>query len=151
MKYSEKISNKLNDLLEKNYDAEKGYTLAKDKIENPTLETFFKNMAAQRNKFGNELKKEIMEYGQLPNKDGSIHGNLHRAWMNLTATLSTDESERMLEEVERGEKASLRDYDEVLKEDDLSLFPSTKTLLERHRNTIANALTTADIYEEVLS
>lgn len=151
MKYSEKISNKLNDLLEKNYDAEKGYTLAKEKIENPTLETFFKKMAAQRNTFGNELKKEIMEYGQLPNKGGSVKGDLHRAWMNLTATLSGDESERMLKEVERGEKASLNDYDAVLKEDDLSIFPSTKALLERHRNTIANALSTADIYEEVVS
>lgn len=151
MKYSEKISNKLNDLLEKNYDAEKGYALAKDKIDDKNLQTFFGKMAAQRNEFGNELKEEIMSYGQLPNKGGSIQGDLHRAWMNLTATLSSDENERMLEEVERGEKASLKDYDEVLKEDDLSLFPSTKTLLEQHRNRIANALSTADIYDEVLS
>ena len=28
MKYSEKISNRLNNLLEKNYDAEKGFKLA---------------------------------------------------------------------------------------------------------------------------
>ena len=151
MKYSEKISNKLNDLLEKNYDAEKGYVLAKDKIENPSLESFFRDMADLRNKFGRELKKEIKEYGRLPNEDGSIKGDLHRAWMNLTTTLSSNETERMLEEVERGEKASLKDYDEVLKEDNLTLFPSTKALLERHRNSIASALQTADIYEEMVS
>lgn len=151
MKYSERISKKLNDLLEKNYDAEKGYVLAKDKIERPSLETYFRNMANQRNKFGRELKKEILEYGQLPNKDGSIRGSLHRAWMNLTSALDSNENERMLKEVERGEKASLEDYDEVLKEEDLKLFPSTKAILEQHRKAIANALQTADSYEEMVS
>lgn len=151
MKYSEKISKKLNDLLEKNYDAEKGYTLAKDKIERPSLETFFRNMANQRNKFGRELKKEILEYGQLPNENGSIQGSLHRAWMNLTSAMSSNENERLLKEVERGEKASLEDYDAILNEEDLKLFPSTKAVLEQHRNVIANALQTADSYEKMVS
>lgn len=32
MKYTEEVANKLNELLEKNYDAEAGYKLAKDNV-----------------------------------------------------------------------------------------------------------------------
>ena len=38
MKYSEKISKELNELLEKNYDAEKGYKFAAEKAEDADLQ-----------------------------------------------------------------------------------------------------------------
>lgn len=37
MKYSEKITNKLNDLLTKTYDAGKGFKLAQEKVDNLTI------------------------------------------------------------------------------------------------------------------
>lgn len=40
MSYSEEVSNKLNELLEKNYDAEKGYKLAAQKVKNERLKAF---------------------------------------------------------------------------------------------------------------
>lgn len=43
MKYSEKISNRLNNLLEKTYDAEKGYKLGAEKVENPSIKRFLEN------------------------------------------------------------------------------------------------------------
>lgn len=46
MKYSEKISNKLNELLVKNYGAEKGYLNAIDNIDNDRLKIFFKRRAS---------------------------------------------------------------------------------------------------------
>ena len=40
MKFTEEVAKKLNNLLEKNYDAEKGYQDAAERIENPTMKDF---------------------------------------------------------------------------------------------------------------
>ncbi|MBT8290907.1 MAG: PA2169 family four-helix-bundle protein, partial [Muriicola sp.] len=60
MKYSEKISNKLNDLLILTYDAKRGYSLAAEKVENPAVKSFLEDKANQRFNFGQELKSEIL-------------------------------------------------------------------------------------------
>ncbi|MGB5818549.1 MAG: PA2169 family four-helix-bundle protein [Saonia sp.] len=151
MKYSEKISNKLNELLTKTYDAEKGYTLAQDKVENPSVKSFLNDKVQQRYNFGHELKSEIMEYGQLPEKGGSIKGDVHRTWMNLTATLSNDSTERILEEVIRGEKASLEEYNDILNDSDMVLPPSTEKILTKQRDAIKEALDVAILQEELVS
>ncbi len=48
MKYTENISNRLNDLLEKTYDAEKGYKLAADEAKAPYVKDFLKDKEKQR-------------------------------------------------------------------------------------------------------
>lgn len=151
MKYSEKISNRLNDLLTKTYDAEKGYKLAQDKVDNPTVKKFLADKVQQRYNFGHELKREIQTYGELPDKGGSTKGDLHRTWMSLSASLSSNSTERILEEVERGEKASLEEYNEILKDDNMELAPTTQEILIKHRNQIESALNNARIYEEAIS
>lgn len=151
MKYTEKISNRLNDLLTKTYDAEKGYKLAQDKVENPTIKKFLGDKVQQRYNFGHELKKEIQTFSQLPEKGGSAKGDLHRTWMNLTTTFTSNDTERILEEVERGEKASLNEYDEILNDKEMVLAPSTENMLTKHRNEIKSALENAKIYEEAVS
>ena len=151
MTYSEKVSNKLNDLLIKNYDAEKGYQLAAERVEIPSIRMFLKDKIGQRQNFAFELKKEITEYGNLPEKDGSVTGDFHRAWMNLLTTFTGNESERILEEVERGEKASLKEYNEILNDSDMALPTSTEKILTNHRNAIQAALHTARVYEELVS
>ena len=149
MKYSEKISNGLNSLLLKNYDAEKGFKLAMDKIDNLTIHKFLKDRAAQRGKFAQELKSEIMQYGEFPEKDGSLKGDLHRAWMNLKSAVASNEKDQLLEEVERGEKASLEEYNEILNDKEVVLPPSTESMLERHRDAIKSSLTIANIHERI--
>ncbi|MFS4466730.1 ferritin-like domain-containing protein [Maribacter sp. 2210JD10-5] len=151
MKYSEKISNRLNDLLTRTYDAEKGYKLAQDKVDNPSIKKFLGDKVQQRYNFGHELKNEISSFGQLPDKGGSFKGDVHRTWMNLTATLSSDETEKILEEVERGEKASLEEYNEILNDSDIVLAPSTENMLRKHRNAIQAALNTNKMYDELVS
>ncbi|PIB28865.1 ferritin-like domain-containing protein [Maribacter sp. 4G9] len=151
MKYSEKISNRLNNLLTRTYDAEKGYKLAQDKVDNPTVKKFLADKVQQRYNFGHELKKEIQTFGELPEKGGSIKGDLHRTWMNFTTTFTSDDTERILEEVERGEKASLEEYNEIINDDDMALAPSTENMLKKHRNEIKEALNNAKTYEEAVS
>lgn len=149
MKYSGKISNRLNNLLIKNYDAEKGFKLALEKIDNPTTNKFLKDRSEQRGEFARELKAEILQYGELPENDGSVKGDMHRAWMNLKAAVASNEKKQLLEEVERGEKASLEEYNEILYDRGLVLPPSTESMLKRHRDAIKSSLTLANIHEQL--
>ncbi|MCL5245632.1 PA2169 family four-helix-bundle protein [Cellulophaga sp. 20_2_10] len=151
MKYTEKITNRLNSLLEKTYDAEKGYKLGVEKVENPSVKRFLENKIEQRYNFGHQLKSEILAYGELPEKGGSLKGDLHRTWMNLTATLASNEDETILNEVERGEKSFIEEYDEILKDKDMVLAPSTENLLIAQRDSVQSSLNTAKVYQEMVS
>ncbi len=153
MKYSEKISNKLNELLTRTYDAEKGYKMAQDKIDTKftSVRDFIGQRIQQRYNFGHELKAEITEYGELPEKGGSLKGDLHRTWTNLTAEISSNETERVLAEIERGEKASLKEYNAILNDSDMVLPPSTRNLLTKQRDAIKESLETSKVYEELVS
>lgn len=151
MKYNEAISNRLNDLLEKTYDAEKGYKLAADQAKGAHVKEFLEDKVKQRRAFGFELKSEITEYGEIPEKGGSVSGDLHRVWMKLKPLMSSEKTEKILEEVERGEKASLEEYNDILKSSQMRLPPSTERLLIRQRDAIKAALNTSKMYEELLS
>ena len=151
MKYSEKVTNKLNELLEKTYDAERGYKLAVDKVEEPTIKKFLNDRVQQRYNFGHQLKKEIAEFGKLPEKGGSFKGDLHRVWMNLTASLSPNETERILNEVERGERASLNDYNDILNNSDFQLPMSTENMLKEQRDAIEESIRATQRFEAVVS
>ncbi|MEF3077863.1 ferritin-like domain-containing protein [Winogradskyella poriferorum] len=149
MKYEKKISDKLNELLVKNYDAEKGYINAISEVDNVSVKNFFKNMAEQRSKFARQLRTEIITYGEIPEDSGSFKGTMHRNWMSLRATFSSNNEETILEEALRGEKASLDEYNELLSNNN---FPSRLIeLLREQRNSIEAAINSVKLYEEVLS
>lgn len=147
MKYTEKISNKLNELLEKNYDAEKGYLNAADNVDNAKLKIFFKNRASERSLFAKDLRTEILSYGQIPENDGSFKGAIHRNWMTLKSLFSSNDEEAILEESLRGERASLDEYKEILKED--AFAPSTRKMLEEQQQKIQAAINLLMVKEEL--
>ncbi len=149
MKYEKIISEKLNELLIKNYDAEKGYINAMKDVENVNVKEFFKTRAEERARFARQLRTEILTYGEIPEDSGSIKGLMHRNWMSLKATFSSNNEETILEEALRGEKASLDDYNELLSNNN---FPSRLIeLLREQRNSIEAAINSVKMYEEVVS
>ncbi|PQJ80593.1 ferritin-like domain-containing protein [Polaribacter porphyrae] len=147
MKYTEKISNKLNELLEKNYDAEKGYLNSAENVDSPRLKIFFKNRASERSQFAKDLRTEILSYGQIPEDDGSFKGTMHRNWMSLKSLFSSNDEEAILEEAIRGEKASFDEYCEILKEDNFT--PSTRKMLENQKQQIQSAINSLMVKEEL--
>ncbi len=149
MKYSEEISNKLNELLVKNYDAEKGYLNAIDNIDSDRLKMFFKKRASERSEFAKELRTEILQYGEIPEDSGSLKGTLHRNWMTLKSVFSSNNEEAILEEAIRGEKASLEDYNQLITEPNMP--PSIDKLLLKHKNAIQSAINTEKVQEELVS
>ena len=138
MKYTEDVAKKLNSLLEKNYDSEKGYKMAAENVKNPQLKEFFNQRAQERYDFGHELKSEIKSFGQEPDKGTSLKADMHRGWMDIKTSLSSDNEEAVLEEAVRGEKAAVEEYNEVLKSEEIP--PSTGNVLMKQRNSITDAL-----------
>ena len=138
MNYSEKVSKKLNMLLEKNYDAEKGYKNAAENAQDKQLKVFFSERAQERYDFGHELKTEIRNFGENPDKGSSLAGDAHRTWMNLKTSLSSNKEDAALEEAVRGEKVAVDEYEDVLKDPEIP--PTTANLLMKQRNGIVAAL-----------
>ena len=151
MEYTVEMSNKLNELMEKTYDAEKGFKQAAENVNNPVIQKFFKERANQRYDFGHELKKEIRAIGQDPDKGGSTKGTLHRNWMNLRSYFESNNEEAMLNEVERGEKEAINTYNDIINDKKFVLPPSTENLLMKQRNAIRETLDTASVYENAVS
>jgi uncharacterized protein (TIGR02284 family) len=145
--YTEEVGEKLNDLLEKTYDAEKGFKKAAENTEHGNLKAYFNRKAQERYNFGHELKQEISQYGQEVDKGGSATGAVHRTWMDVKAFFSADDAESMLEEAIRGEKASVDEYSDVL--GDTTLPPSTEQLLIQQRNKIREGLATIKRLEDL--
>ena len=148
MKYTEEISNKLNELLEKNYDAEKGYIDATKNVESNNLKMFFKRRATERSEFAKELRTEILQYGEIPTNSGSFKGALHRNWMNLKSTFASNE-EAVLEEAIRGEEASLEEYNNLIAERNLP--PTIDGLIAKHKIAIQSAINTEKAKLELVS
>ncbi|MDO6492257.1 MAG: PA2169 family four-helix-bundle protein [Cellulophaga sp.] len=145
--YTEQVGTKLNNLLEKTYDAEKGYKKAAENTDHNALKTYFNKRSQERYDFGHQLKSEIARFGEKPEKGGSITGTMHRAWMDTKAFFADQEAEAMLEESIRGEKAAVEEYESVL--NDTTLPSSTASVLLTQMNTIKSELNTIKFLEDI--
>lgn len=128
----------LNELLEKNLDAEKGYKESAEKVDNAQLASFMRTAATTRGQFAQELRGEVVSLGGDPTESTSAASDLHRTWINLKDAFSSDDNESVLEECIRGEKAALEDYDEAIKS---GVLPhSSQAIIEKQRIQINEAL-----------
>ena len=110
---------------------------------------FFKRRASERSEFAKELRTEILQYGEIPEDSGSFKGAMHRNWMTLKSTFSSNNEEAILEEAIRGEQASLEEYKDMLKERNMP--PSIDALLLKHKNAIQAAINIEKVQEELIS
>ncbi|WP_027126859.1 ferritin-like domain-containing protein [Gelidibacter mesophilus] len=134
----DKLVDQLEEILEKNRDAEKGYKKAAENAKNPSLKTFFADRARDRASFNAQLKREmVVNYDDIDD-EGSFTGTIHRAWMDVKALFSADNDESMLEEAIRGEKASVEEYEEVLK--DSNLPASIATIVRQQKMKVQEDL-----------
>jgi len=145
--FSDDTESKLNGLLERLYDAEKGFRKAADNVDSSTLNSFFLKKAEERLTFITEMRKELLDNGcEIKEHSGSSAGSVHRAWMDTKALFSSDDEESMLEEVQNGEKAAIKDYNDVLEDNKLPL--TTESILKKQRDAIEESYKRADYLEE---
>ncbi|MEO9892032.1 PA2169 family four-helix-bundle protein [Aurantibacter sp.] len=145
--YTETVGNKLNKLLDKTKDAEKGFKKAAEHADSENLASYFNRKSTERKTFGNELKMEIISFGEQIDKSGSAAGVLHRGWMDVKAWFAGNSDEAMLEEAITGERAAVDEYKDVLME--TSLPRSTTDLLTQQMSKITSDLTTIKRLEDI--
>lgn len=129
----------LNELLSLSRDAQKGYTDTYMHVSNKALHEWMRKHSEQRKQFTDELAAEIKRLGGDPDKDTSLLGELHRLWIDIKGSASSDDAEAMLEECERGEEKAVEEYGEML-EEHADMPASTRSLLVRQKSQIQTAL-----------
>ena len=112
----------LQGFLIKNYDAEKAYTKAMTNAKSPALKCFLQQQAAQRRRFANTIANRLRQLNESPIESGSITRRLYRTWVTIKSSVAGNKDEMVLKEVIMGEKASMKDYQDVLKNNTLPLI-----------------------------
>ncbi|MDN3724242.1 PA2169 family four-helix-bundle protein [Aequorivita sp. SDUM287046] len=143
----DKLVDNLQGLLEKNYDAEKGFTKAMKDAKNPRLKSFLQQQAAQRSRFTTELTQAIRNLNEEPKESGSFTGDLHRLWIDIKSSVAGNEDEAVLEECIRGEKASWEEYQEKLKNENFP--PNISQVVQKQATEIHNTLNRVKTLEDL--
>ena len=134
---NEKVVELLNDLLTKNYDSEKGYLEAAEKIEHTSLRSYFEGQAKNRYDFGHEIKPLIAKYGGEPHKGTSVTGDLHRTWIAIRDAFTSGDK-AIYDECIRGEEAFSAEYGEMLENEVLP--EDVKEMVRKQKNSADKAL-----------
>ena len=134
-------------LLQKNYDAEKGFKKAITKTESGSLKEFLKRQALKHNRFATELDREIRSLNEIPKEQGSFTGKLSRAWMDIKVAVSGDHDEAILEECVRGEKDSAKEYEEAL--DENTFPPHLEEVLKKQLSDIKTMIAEVKTMEDL--
>jgi uncharacterized protein (TIGR02284 family) len=149
MNNTKEISNKLNELIEKNMNAKDSYEKAIEKVDSADIKNFFKSRAEERARFVKELRSEVWGNKDIPENSGNIKGELHQNWMSLKSLFSSNDEEAMLQETVRIEKTSLKEYNEVISG---HTMPSPLiNILKNQKSAIETAIRSAENFENIVS
>jgi len=148
MENDKEIISDLNGLVNIVNDGKEGYESAAEATDNPELKALFAKFSAQRAVYAQELKSHIATHGgDSTNDDGGLLGVLHRTWIDIKQSLSSNEDSAILEAVTTGEKAALEKYDIALK--NYVEHADHIDLLQKQRTGIAEALASIESYQTV--
>ncbi len=126
----------LNYLIGTCIDGENGYREAAEEAKSSELKSQLTQLGQRRAQFRGELEQEVIRLGGDPKEGGSAGAALHRTWLNVRDTVTGKDDSAIIKESERGEKAALDNYDDVLGRD---LPADLKETISRQRDTIQRA------------
>lgn len=126
----------LNYLIGTCIDGENGYREAADEATSSELKTRLLRLGQQRAQFRGELEQEVLRLGGDPKERGSAGAALHRTWLNVRDAVTGKDDEAILKESQRGEKAALDNYDDVLSRD---LPADLREIVARQQGQIQSA------------
>ena len=148
MENDKEIISDLNGLVNIINDGKEGYESAAEATDNPELKALFAKYSEQRAVYAQELKSHIATHGgDSTNEDGGLLGVLHRTWIDIKQSLSSNEDSAILEAVTTGEKAAIEKYDIALK--NYEEHADHIDLLQKQRTGIAEALASIESYQTV--
>jgi uncharacterized protein (TIGR02284 family) len=129
------IRSTLNGLIETLKDGEEGFRQSSEKLKDAMIATEFRTYAAECASFARELRSEVTRMGGTPETSGSISGSLHRGWTNLRAAVAGDSDQAILEEAERAEDSTVKNYRQAMTQ---NLPPEIRSTVDRQFREIQN-------------
>ncbi len=110
----------LNDLYQLVCDSIKGYEDASEKVKTPQLATFLSNLIVERTQMKYELGTTIKRLDASEDlEEGTLKGDLHRAWLSIREALSSSSDHSVLDECARGEAYLTDRYNTVMENKDI--------------------------------
>jgi uncharacterized protein (TIGR02284 family) len=113
------IASVLNPLIEACADGQEGYRDAAENVKNLDYKSLFAELAAQRQLYIGELRRQLLALGESVEESGSIAGAVHRGWLDLKSALTSGDEHAILSECERGEDFAVARYRVALAHDEL--------------------------------
>lgn len=108
------LVNNLQELLVKNYDANKRFKKAINESKSHESKEYFKNQAFQHHRYATQLDKLIHSLNHTPIEEGSTVGRFHRIWIDVLITISGNDNKTIFEECRKGLTATMKEYREKL-------------------------------------
>lgn len=124
---------KVNDVIAICKDAEEGFHGAAKATHTEKLKSTFEMYSNQRREFAAELEREMANLGAEPKHPSGTIGKMHAGWIALKGALSGHSDHQILEETERGEDLSLKQYHEALASD---VPPPLREILMRQMQSV---------------
>lgn len=135
-------------LLTRVVDSADGYEQAADSCDSGVLKGIFTERAKMRRGFASEIRRELEKLGEDVDDDGSLLASAHRVFLDLKTKVSGDDNEQALEEVERGETALVKQYEETL--DETASNTAFHEVLRKQLSCVREDLNSARKLEEAL-
>lgn len=109
-----RIVKRLQELLQKNYDAEKDYRKAMEHADEEVLKDFCKKGMIRHNHFATQIDHFLHELNERPGGPED-HLDLQKAWTNFKTSIGKHRDDALLDECINGEKAAVKEYQHTLK------------------------------------
>lgn len=122
----------LQELIQVNLDSRDGFVEASENVEEMSIGSLFRELAAERNGQASELRSLVVSQSKEPADSGSYAAAAHRLWMDLRAAVGGG-SAAMLSEAERGEDHIKRKYEETMMEHQ---GETVREILQRHYEAV---------------
>jgi uncharacterized protein (TIGR02284 family) len=119
----------LDDLISTCKDGENGYRSAKEDVDREDLKELFGSLSEQRARLAADLQAAGHPQEDVAGRGGTLAAKVHRGWMDLKAAVQHGDPRTILHEIDRGERAALKHYEEALQQ---AMPPDIHALLERH-------------------
>ncbi|MFD0990203.1 DUF2383 domain-containing protein [Mariniflexile jejuense] len=146
MKSSEKILEKLNNLLIMNYGVEKVYLEALELATDDNLKAFFRERGFERNEFGRQLRAEIEKLNGKPKHFGNLSSGLNNIWLNLKNHLLLNNESELMDEIYKLKELTIDRYNMLLMEINLPL--SVCKILMKQRDSVYSHMNAMKRQEE---
>ncbi len=130
------VSSVLNGLIETCKDGENGFRKAAADAKESSLQSLFSKYSAQRAGYAQELQTLVTGLGEKPATGEHLAAKLHRGWIGLKESVTSDKDKGIIDEAEAGEDAAMKNYKEAL---DKTLPASILTVVQKQFTGVQEA------------